>query len=113
MLTSLPQCQWFCTLQRKGKGRPTAPHSFTQACVLNRCLVDQLCYRFELSDPKVRIVDDVAANDRDGLSTRFRACLLAKQPWVLIQDDDHYLQVRTLDACWWWAGQEALLLPVN
>ena len=50
--------------------------------------------RFNLDHRKVRIIDDVAANDKFGLSTRFKACLLAKTPWVFIQDDDHYMKVR-------------------
>ncbi|KAG1677205.1 hypothetical protein FOA52_013403 [Chlamydomonas sp. UWO 241] len=48
--------------------------------------------RFNFSHAKVRIVDDVSANDLHGLSTRFKGCLMAASPWVLIQDDDHYLK---------------------
>ncbi|GAX78650.1 hypothetical protein CEUSTIGMA_g6088.t1 [Chlamydomonas eustigma] len=52
--------------------------------------------KFKLSLPKVRIIDDVSANDKYGLSIRFKACLLAKTPWVFIQDDDHYIKKQGL-----------------
>ncbi|GAX74683.1 hypothetical protein CEUSTIGMA_g2131.t1 [Chlamydomonas eustigma] len=48
--------------------------------------------RFALSHQKVRIIDDVSANDKYGLSTRFHACLLSKTHWVFIQDDDHFMR---------------------
>lgn len=50
------------------------------------------CNRFALSHKKVRIIDDVSANEELGLSTRFKACLLARTPWVFVQDDDHMMR---------------------
>eukprot|EP00798_Chlamydomonas_sp_ICE-L_P013280 gene13280-19124_t len=48
---------------------------------------------FEYDHPKVRIINEPESNDVHGLSTRFKGCLLAKSPWVLIQDDDHQAKV--------------------
>jgi hypothetical protein len=53
---------------------------------------------FNYTHPKVRIITDYTANDKFGLSTRFKGCLMARSPWVLIQDDDHYAKVG-----WPWA----------
>ena len=55
-----------------------------------------------MNNPKVRIIDDVAANDQLGLSTRFKACLLSKTPWVFIQDDDHFMKVPSLISYFLW-----------
>ena len=48
--------------------------------------------RFALDHSKVRIIDDVSANEDLGLSTRFKACLLARTQWVFVQDDDHFMR---------------------
>ena len=48
--------------------------------------------RFALEHSKVRIIDDVSANEDLGLSTRFKACLLARTQWVFVQDDDHFMR---------------------
>eukprot|EP00798_Chlamydomonas_sp_ICE-L_P021138 gene21138-28026_t len=52
--------------------------------------------KFTFDHRKVRIIDDVAANDQYGVSIRFKGCMEAKYPWVLIQDDDHYAKERGL-----------------
>eukprot|EP00798_Chlamydomonas_sp_ICE-L_P030063 gene30063-35032_t len=53
---------------------------------------------FRYKHKKIRLIDDPSANDVDGLSTRFRGCLLAKSPWVLIQDDDHMTKPEGIQA---------------
>ena len=62
-----------------------------------------------MNNPKVRIIDDVAANDQFGLSTRFKACLLSKTPWVFIQDDDHFMKVTCLMSFSQWFS--SVLIP--
>lgn len=43
---------------------------------------------FHFDHPKVHIIVDPKANSMYGLSLRFKGCSIARNPWVLIQDDD-------------------------
>ena len=47
--------------------------------------------KFSINSTKVQALDFTGLESTWGLTARFKGCLLARNPWVLIMDDDLFL----------------------
>jgi len=53
--------------------------------------------KFDYEHPKVTNIDAIEANQKVGLSLRFHFCQQAKNPWVMIVDDDQEISASAID----------------
>jgi hypothetical protein len=53
--------------------------------------------KFDYEHPKVTNIDAIEANQKVGLSLRFQFCQQAKNPWVMIVDDDQEISASAID----------------
>eukprot|EP00545_Synedropsis_sp_CCMP1620_P014030 CAMPEP_0119018944 /NCGR_PEP_ID=MMETSP1176-20130426/20659_1 /TAXON_ID=265551 /ORGANISM="Synedropsis recta cf, Strain CCMP1620" /LENGTH=320 /DNA_ID=CAMNT_0006973057 /DNA_START=269 /DNA_END=1231 /DNA_ORIENTATION=- len=53
--------------------------------------------KFDYDHPKVTHIDAIEANKKMGLSLRFHFCQEAKNPWIMIVDDDQEISSSAID----------------